>query len=195
MNIVKDILLVGVGGALGFGAGFIFSKKKYEKQAEDEIEEVRSYYRDKYEKDKKELDKLEENSKKLDKKIEEYVISKEEKKVKYNKISEKEKEEEMKAEAESPEEDKPTKPYLITEEEFLEGENDYEKISLTYYIFDDTLADECDEMMDVEESISSDIFNQLADADTDLYVRNPITETDFEIMRVEGSFHDRYGGY
>ncbi|MBO7450866.1 MAG: hypothetical protein J6U54_10910 [Clostridiales bacterium] len=111
----------------------------------------------------------------------------------YNKIGKEE--EEVKAEAESPEEDEPTKPYLITEDEFLNDKNEYDKISLTYYIFDDTLADESDEMVDIEETISSDVYNQLADTDTDLYVRNNVLETDFEIMRVEGSFHDRYGGF
>ena len=101
----------------------------------------------------------------------------------------------MKAEAESPEEDEPTKPYLITEDEFLNDKNDYDKISLTYYMLDDTLADEFDEMIDIEEAISSDIFNQIAGSDEDLYVRNNTLETDFEIMKVEGSFHDKYGGF
>lgn len=202
---IKKIVIFAAGAAIGVGGSFLYFKKKYKSEADNEVNEVRQYYQKKIEKEKERLDKLENESNKIDKAIEEYTekakdISKKTK-VKYNKISEDEKtqigkeNEEVKAEAESPEEDEPTKPYLITEEEFLNDKNDYDKISLTYYMFDDTLADESDEMIDIEENISSDIYNQIAGSDEDLYVRNNVLQTDFEIMRVEGSFHDRYGGF
>ena len=202
---IKEIVIFAAGAAIGVGGSFLYFKKKYKSEADNEINEVRQYYQKKIEKEKERLDKLENESNKIDKAIEEYTeevkdISKKTK-VKYNKVSEDEKtqigkeNEEVKAEAESPEEDEPTKPYLITEEEFLNDKNDYDKISLTYYMFDDTLADESDEMIDIEENISSDIYNQIAGSDEDLYVRNNVLQTDFEIMRVEGSFHDRYGGF
>lgn len=202
---IKEIVIFAAGAAIGVGGSFLYFKKKYKSEADNEVNEVRQYYQKKIEKEKERLDKLENESNKIDKAIEEYTekakdISKKTK-VKYNKISEDEKtqigkeNEEVKAEAESPEEDEPTKPYLITEEEFLNDKNDYDKISLTYYMFDDTLADESDEMIDIEENISSDIYNQIAGSDEDLYVRNNTLQTDFEIMRVEGSFHDRYGGF
>ena len=193
---IKEIAIFGIGAAVGFAGSWFLFKKKYEIKADHEIDEVKKYYLDKYLTQQKKLEKLEEDSEKIDKAIEDYK-EKEEKKdasiMAYNKIGKEE--DEVKAEAESPEEDEPTKPYLITEDEFLNDKNEYDKISLTYYIFDDTLADESDEMVDIEETISSDVYNQLADTDTDLYVRNNVLETDFEIMRVEGSFHDRYGGF
>lgn len=193
---IKEIAIFAVGAAVGVGGSFIYFKKKYKSEADEEINEVRKYYQEKFDKEKARIDKLEEESNKIDKAIKEYEkIDTKKVKVKYNKVEEDKEEEIVKAEAESPEEDEPTKPYLITEEEFLNDKNDYDKISLTYYMFDDTLADESDEMIDIEENISTDIYNQIAGSDEDLYVRNNTLQTDFEIMRVEGSFHDRYGGF
>ena len=193
---IKEIAIFAVGAAVGVGGSFIYFKKKYKSEADEEINEVRKYYQEKFDKEKARIDKLEEESNKIDKAIKEYEkIDTKKVKVKYNKVEEDQEEEIVKAEAESPEEDEPTKPYLITEEEFLNDKNDYDKISLTYYMFDDTLADESDEMIDIEENISTDIYNQIAGSDEDLYVRNNTLQTDFEIMRVEGSFHDRYGGF
>lgn len=194
---IKEIIIFGVGAAIGFGGSWLLFKKKYENKADEEIDEVKKYYLDKYLVQQKKIENLEENSKKMDKAIEKIEEKEGYKKdtgtTAYNKIGKED--EKVKAEAESPEEDEPTKPYLITEEEFLNDKNEYEKLSLTYYTFDDTLADECDEMIDIEDTISTDIYNQLSDANEDLYVRNNTIETDFEIMRVEGSFHDRYGGF
>lgn len=193
MNYLKTIIMFGLGGTLGFIGGWYYSKEKYSKIADEEIDSVKHYYLKKH---LEEQAKNEEISKKIDEKIleteDKYKEEKKDKeKVKYNKIGVDEK---VMAEQESPEEDEPTKPYLITEEEFLNGKNDYEKISLTYYTYDDTLADGYDEMVDVEETISTDIYNQVEDADSDLYVRNPALQTDFEIMKVEASFRERYGG-
>ena len=206
---IKEIAIFGAGVAVGIGAGWFFFKEKYKRIADNEIDDVKKYYLEKRLEDKKQMDILMDTSKRLDKVVEEYtsgdekVAENEEKepsrtsqKTKYNKVGEDEKEEEtVKAEAESPEEDEPTKPYLITEDEFLNDKNNYDKISLTYYMMDDTLADEFDEMIDIEEAISTDIYNQIAGSDEDLYVRNNTLETDFEIMKVEGSFHDKYGGF
>lgn len=195
MNFLKGSLLFGVGAALGFGCGLLFFKEKYKRIADEEIDSVKSYYQDKMIAERARIDKIEENSKKLDEVIDEYTKKEEKPRTKYNKVGETKEDEEVKAEQENPEEDEPTKPYLITEEEFLNDKNEYDKISLTYYTYDDTLADEYDEMIDIEESISSDIYNQLASSEEDLYVRNNTLETDFEIMRVEASFHDKYGGF
>lgn len=188
MNILKGVLIFGLGVASGFGACYIYYKKKFEKQAEDEISEVKSYYLQKSLKEteerKKRLEKIEDDSKKLNEVIE---------KIDYSKLNNRE-EEKMKAEAENPEEEEPTKPYMITEDEFLNDMNDYEKLSLTYFTVDDTLADDCDEMVDVEETISSDIYNQISESDDgDYYVRNPLLQVDYEIMKVDQSFKERYG--
>lgn len=195
MNIVKDIALVAVGAAVGFAGGWLLTKRKYEKQAEDDINDIRQYYLEKdlerqkaHEEIKEKVEKAEETSKKLGEVID---------KIEYHKIVKneyKEGDEEVKAEQESPEEELPDKPYMISEDEYLEGNNDYEKISLTYFTEDDTLADDTDEMVDVEETISSDIFNQIAESDDgDFYVRNDTVQTDFEVVKIDASYKERYG--
>ena len=195
MSIVKDIALVAVGAAAGFAGGWLLTKRKYEKKAEEDISDIRQYYLEKdlerqkaNEEIKEKVEKAEETSKKLGEILD---------KVEYHKIVKneyKEGDEEVSAEQESPEEELPDKPYMISEDEYLEGNNDYEKISLTYFTMDDTLADDTDEMVDVEETISPDIFNQISESDDgDFYVRNDSIQTDFEVVKLDASYKERYG--
>lgn len=195
MNVVKDIALVAVGAAAGFAGGWLLWKRKYEKQAEDEINDIRQYYAEKAQERQKVSEELKEKVEKAEettKKLGEIVD-----KIEYHKIIKneyKEGDEKVKAEQESPEEDLPTKPYFISEEEYLDGNNDYEKISLTYFTEDDTLADDTDEMVDVEETISSELFNEIAESDDgDFFIRNDVVETDFEVVKIDGSYKERYG--
>lgn len=191
MDILKGIVLLAAGAGLGFIGGKLYYEKKYEKISDNEIKEVKEYY-------KKKTDKIIGKSEEINAKLEN-VISQVEK-TNYNKVITSDhypinEEEEVKAELESPEEEKPDKPYVITEEEFLEGNCDYDKISLTYFELDDTLADDSEEVVDIEETISTDIYNELSDddEDKDWYVRNDELQTDFEIMKVEGSYSERMG--
>lgn len=195
MSIAKDIALVAIGAAAGFAGGWLLTKRKYEKKAEEDISDIRQYYLEKdlerqkaNEEIKEKIEKAEETSKKLGEMLD---------KVEYHKIVKneyKEGDEEVRAEQESPEEELPDKPYMISEDEYLEGNNDYEKISLTYFTMDDTLADDTDEMVDVEETISSDIFNQISESDDgDFYVRNDSVQTDFEVVKLDASYKERYG--
>ena len=196
MKYWKEILALGIGGAVGFAAGWYFSKRRAEKRADEEIDSVKQYYMEKHLKETKKMEEIND-------KIEEKIFEVEEGydatpmtpipvKTQYNIVGDDEK---VLAEKETPEEDEPTKPYLITEDEFLNDKNEYDKISLTYYTYDDMLADDCDEMIDIEETISTDIYNQIPDSEGDVYVRNPVLETDYEVMKVEASFHERYGGF
>lgn len=186
-------LTAGIGGVFGFAAGYFLSKRKYEQIADNEIDEVKKYYLKKQLENEEKFNNVQdvENDKKVDNTVSLVPsrTSDDANKTKYNKIGD---DEEVLAEKESPEEDMPTKPYFITEEEFSNDMNDYEKISLTYYTIDDTLADDYGEMVDIEETISSDIFNELGSINEDLYVRNPTLETDYEIMHINGSYVDRY---
>lgn len=197
MSIVKDIALVTVGAASGFAGGWLLWKRKYEKQAEDEINDIRQYYSEKDEKRQKDyetinqkFEEIREDNKKLNEavdRIEYHKIVKEE-------INTEKGDEEVRAEKESPEEDLPTTPYFVTEDEYLNGNNDYDKISLTYFSIDDTLADDTDEMVDVEDTISSDLFNQIAESDDgDFYIRNDTLQTDFEVVKIDASYKERYG--
>ena len=204
MSVWKGLLIFGIGAAAGFGSGYLIFKNKYEKIADEEIDEVKKYYLEKDLKRLNEAEKMAETNEKMKEAINSGVQkAKEEKdKIDYSKINDestviedkKEDDEEVRAEEESPEEEEPTKPYMKTEDEFLNDKNEYEKLSLTYFTVDDTLADDCDEMVDVEETISTDIYNQISESDDgDYYVRNPILQVDYEIMKVDQSYKERYG--
>lgn len=77
------------------------------------------------------------------------------------------------------------KPYVISESEFEEGNPHHDKVSITYYAGDDTLADEMNEIM---EDIDSTVGMSNLDMDnTDIthphtiYVRNDRLGIDYDI--------------
>ena len=203
MNALKGTIIFASGVAVGLGIGWIFCRKKMAEK-DEAMDELRKYYLEKH------LDVKKDIQTKIDKANEDVAISKiaayshiiDRMEADRNKSPESAafsdevvvKEEKEMAEAESPEEEQSSEPYLITEDEFINDKNDYEKLSLTYFTIDDTLADDCDEIVDVEETISTDIFNQISESeDGDYYVRNNTLQTDYEIMKVDQSYKERYG--
>lgn len=198
-GVVKGILLFGGGAVAGFAAGWFLAKRKYEAYAKDEIDSVKKYYLDKHLEHEKALKEIKKDQKELDEaigtKFDEVVEEYKKKLGEQTVITDCGKEdEEVKAESEAPEEEPAEKPFMISEDEFLNDKNEYEKISLTYFTMDDTLADDCDEMVDIEETISTDIFNQIAESDDgDYYVRNDTLQCDYEIIKVDQSYKERYG--
>ena len=105
----------------------------------------------------------------------------------YNACSERE----DKAEMESPKE-KLDKPYVITPDQF-DYEDDYEKISLTYYA-DGTLADDMDEMVDPDECIGRDSLTHFGEYEEDtVYVRNDKLRADYEVQKDVRNYLDVVG--
>lgn len=86
----------------------------------------------------------------------------------------------------------PTEPYLISVEEFMEDFENHDKISISYYDGDDTLADEREQMIpDVEGTVGKENLVRFGQASRDpntVYVRNKRLNTDFEVYREDGSF-------
>ena len=78
--------------------------------------------------------------------------------------------------------------YLISPNEF--GENGYDQKQLFYYAADETLCDEDDEVIDPDESnVGENALDVFIYTDVDhCYVRNNETKTDYDIVRVDGSF-------
>lgn len=95
-------------------------------------------------------------------------------------------------EEEKPEEHDPEVPYIITVNEFMQGEQDFEKITVTYYEGDEVLVDERDEVIhDLEGTVSSsclNFFGQGSNDDSIVYVRNEKLEVDFEVVRHQGRY-------
>lgn len=82
-------------------------------------------------------------------------------------------------------------PYLIEPEEY--GESDYDTQCLTYYA-DFVLTDEDDEIISDKESIIGDALEHFGDyADDSVYVRNDNTRCDYEIIKHKRTFSEIYG--
>ena len=83
-------------------------------------------------------------------------------------------------------------PYVITVDEFMMDNREWDKISLTYYSDDDTLADEDDQgVPDVDACIHVPNLAHFGVGSNDpdvMHIRNELKEVDFEVTRVEGSY-------
>jgi hypothetical protein len=85
------------------------------------------------------------------------------------------------------------RPYVIKPEEF--GENDdYNQVSLTYYIGNGVVTDENDEPLEnVEDTIGSDYVQHFGEYEEDsVYVRNDRRRTDYEILLDTGDWSSPY---
>lgn len=86
----------------------------------------------------------------------------------------------------------PDEPYIITHDEYFEGEKDYDTVTLTYFVVDDTLVDERDKPVDDSDATVGDgnlvRFGAGSKDNNIVYVRNERLETDFEIVRSKGSY-------
>lgn len=90
-------------------------------------------------------------------------------------------------------------PYLITIDEYMDDEEDFEKITLTYFEGDDTLCDERESIIpDVDTVVgvdnlkffgrsSSTVYEPDANA---VYIRNVRVQSDFEVIREEMSYSE-----
>jgi len=196
MNSVKGILIFTSGLAIGLGAGMLYFRSYYEKVANQEIEEAYKVYRGgKFDSETVETTETSEDTVNITDVTAPDDIY-ESKIVAYNGYSttpesdKKEREEEL-AEAEGPSEDR-YMPYEITEIEFSEEELSFDKVSLSYYQDDDVLVDENEEeIISVDDYIGTDNLNIFSKSGKNcMYVRNEKISTDYEIVRVLGSFRE-----
>lgn len=88
------------------------------------------------------------------------------------------------------------KPKLIKIEDFTSGCEYHDKVTLYYYIEDDILATEEEEMIDDRERLVGDCLTKYGFVDNDektIYVRNTALSTDYEIVKVWSAFSDVKG--
>ena len=85
-----------------------------------------------------------------------------------------------------------SKPYIISVDEFMAGDLNYSQVSLTYFVEDDTLVDDADNSVEDTDTLvgetNLDQFGYRSKDPKMIYVRNDITQTDFEISRDERSY-------
>jgi hypothetical protein len=88
------------------------------------------------------------------------------------------------------------RPYVIPEEEFMLNEPEYNQVTVTYFVKDDTVADERDEAMTaINATIGVAHLQSFAGSpDTTFYVRNDALKVDFEITKSTGAFAEEVLG-
>ena len=176
---IKNIIIFAAGLAIGSVVTLKLVESKYEKIAEDEINDIREYYKEKESSMTTEAEVVKVENKPN---ISEYAAKIEKNGYKkYNEISEK---------SVKKEHDKGEKPYIITPEEFGEID-DYETVNLTYYA-DDYLADDVDELVEnVEDIIGWENLNHIGEYEEDaIHIRNDKLKCDYEILRDLDNYKD-----
>lgn len=181
MKTVKGIFIFVIGVVSGTFVGAQIAKKKYEEIANEEIEEIRAYYKER-EKEVKEIE--EPNAVEVP---EEKSIEVEERK-QYDNII---KRGNYMAVDEEEQNNVCDEAYPIDPSEFgNEGKNATE--TLTYFA-DGVLVNEVDEVVEDPDLVVGrhhiDIFNEFPDA-TCVYVRNDLDGTDYEILKDDWCWSD-----
>lgn len=180
------------GIAIGSLATWQYVKKKYEQIAQDEINSVKEVFNKKKNNENEVPKDIEVTSQAKAEKAKEKpdiikyaeVLSKNGY-TEYSNIEKNKKKEETKVSNNGN-----SSPYIISPEEF--GDNDeYDKISLTYYA-DKILADDNDELVeDIEKVVGSDSLNHFGEFEDDaVYVRNDNLKCDYEILIDHRNYSD-----
>lgn len=110
--------------------------------------------------------------------------------------------EEEKAEAESPTDDEPEKetdPYILSEEE-LEEELFQDCIAVTYFMDDGELMDDMTRMtVDISEAFGDSVLKKIIEGTQnnvyDIFVKNPKTDSIYEVTIDDGSYKDYMRDY
>jgi hypothetical protein len=183
MKSVKGIFIFVLGVVTGTFAGAQIAKKKYEEIANEEIEEIRAYYKE------RELEKQVEPQEPIkieEPEAEEIEITEDEIKV-YNNI--------IRGNYMAYEEEEQTNtqyaPYPIDPSDFGK-DGEYDTMTCTYFA-DGVLVDDVDqEFEDWDLHVGKhhiDIFNEFSEA-TCIYVRNDLDGMDYEILKDDWCWSD-----
>lgn len=86
-------------------------------------------------------------------------------------------------------------PYVISAQSFINEKLEYEKLTITYYEGDDTLADDAEEIVDDPVSLAGEgVFEKFGTCGSEdpnvVYVRNERIGTDFEILLNKGAYSE-----
>lgn len=170
-----------IGAAIGSFATWQYTKKKYEKIAQEEIDSVKEVFQGRFTKPGNYEQQTAANNAKSKPAINEYISVLE--KHGYDHYSETEKKEATTV----------TNPRVISPTEFDDNE-DYDKISLTLYA-DNVLADENDEPVDdVDEVVGEDSLGHFGEYEEDsVFVRNDDKQCDYEITKDLRNYSDVVG--
>ena len=83
------------------------------------------------------------------------------------------------------------RPQVITYEQFAEEKPHFDKVTLTYYMEDDTLTNESEEVIpDPNSCVGTDALGDLDEENMSIYVRNNATSTDYEVVASIGAYSE-----
>lgn len=185
-NTLSKVFIFVTGAAIGSLVTWKLVKEKYAREAREDIEEIRKYYKDKNKSEEDDYEPLTEDD---------CIITEEEakrlelqkNKDEYNKIVESYTGKKVVDTIEIQE-----RPFVIEPDEFGLYD-DYETVTLTYYA-DHVLTDEMDEVIkNVDETVGEDSLTHFGEYEDDVvYVRNDQTKTDYEILMDDAIFAELY---
>lgn len=201
----KVALVIG-GIAIGFGAGYYFSKRrletKYQKLANDEISEMRSHYLAKErERDEKkpsidEVMKEQGYKTKLEGPEETIYVRVVPEPDSPGFLSTSPTEWDYKSELQNRSEDVP---YVIHRDEFFGEETPFEQIQLTYYEGDDVLSDSHDTPVDDQDAMvglgNLSRFGHGSGDPNVVYIRNHELGLEIEVTHSDGKFAEEVHGF
>lgn len=219
-NVLISLVGVGglvVGGVAGYLVGANLLKKKFLEDLGNEVQKVRSYYKQNYtyKIESVSVNKYEDEqpSPEINEKPRAVELS-----PTYEELYPEETTDYPSAVVDNPKDEAPqrldpnsedyrnfianrdtNKPYIITVYEFMEDNIEYEKQSLVYYKGDDTLSDHREQCVpDHEETVGEENltkFGLYSDDHSVVYIRNDRLSVDYEIVYDERCFVDVVVGY
>jgi hypothetical protein len=213
MNNIKIVLAFLVGAATGAFATYQFLDKKYEERADEEIESIREFANKRIkEAENRANDNIDYDQPTVIKRRTKADNNYEHTHTDYNSIYKSKEPLSSVAErlhrvpdpveTQRPTDDEPKPvdgdgnilPYIISMEDYSDTHENFDKLNLTYYDEDDTLADENEEIVtDVEATIGFDSLSCFGENDDDkdtIYVRNERLGADFEVNQVHQSYSE-----
>lgn len=188
MNKARGFVMFVLGAAVGSVATWQYTKKKYERIAQEEIDSVKEIFSKRESAAEVEIVTPEPQTAKVGKPEEKPDITEYAARLErdgytnYSNVGAEQKKEEQ--------ETMEIKPYVISPEEFGEFE-DYERISLSYYA-DQILADEDDEKVeDVDNVVGLESLTHFGEFEDDsVFVRNDRLKCDYEILLDQRTYSD-----
>lgn len=193
MKFLKGAIIFACGAGIGFVGGVFFTKNKYEDKFNSELSDMRQHYQER-------LNNLEE---KIDiaesKKVAAEIITQQQY-VSYDRMNETEVRDRVKTIMEKavngdrPPEEYPDEPFVITEEDFSERELYFEKIECDYYLGDEALVDEADDLLNIEDTVGYENIENFINSDESImYIRNAHLSTDYLVTKMGGSYSEIIG--
>ena len=180
---LSKVIIFTMGAAIGSAVTWKLLRTKYEKLAQDEIDEMREYYEKKVAKVEEhfEPETKEDLDESTDEELEDYKSEVE--KLGYTNYASMSKEEKGGSNVAE------KKIYIITPDEFSESE--YTAESLVYYADDILVDDWGDVIEDPELVVGPDALSSFGQYEEDtVYVRNDDEEIDYEILRDVRKYSD-----